>query len=398
MDNSYVAIAGTAITSLKINRRADSHYHIYVIAIEVDLKNVEKLKQLEDDRFFVTMIVPDAKYTQLKLNIGGYCSKTDYTRLYIAEILPQLDKVIYLDDDIIIQHDLTELYEINVEGYYCAASRDMIGERSSPSFLERLHSLLPYYFNAGVMVLNMKKMRDDNVSEKMVDYVLHGINFMGNQDAFNMIFDGKVKYISCKWNMIIPYLKNLSSKEIAEYYGLDSSIETEGQLLNRCHILHFAGIDRPWETYQYYFTDLYLSYFKKSSYGSRKIFRPYKKKKDILFLFPFESVEKGSRVVLYGAGMVGKDYFVQIQKTEYCRLISWTDSRWKTMEGYDYGGKIYQISEPWETLGKSKQYDACIIAVLKEEVYHRIKEQLLEIGVPKEKIIWKKPQSISIPQ
>lgn len=398
MDDRYAAIAGTAITSLKVNRRADSRYHIYLIVIEVTLENLERFKQLEDEGFAVTIVVPDEKYTQLKLNIGGYNSITDYTRLYIAEILTQLDKVIYLDDDLIIRHDLTELYEVNIEEYYCAASRDMLGEINSPSLLERLQSSLPYYFNAGVMVLNLKKMREDNITEQLIDYVLHGNNFVGNQDAFNIVFDGKVKYISCEWNLPFSYLKRRSTKEIAEYYGLDSSIGTESQLLDGTHILHFTGTARPWETYQFYFTDLYLSYFKKSPFGCGEIFQPYnhKKSKDVLFLFPYESVEKGSRVVLYGAGLVGEDYFVQIQKTGYCRLISWTDSGWKNMEGYDYEGTTYQISEPRETLGKGKQYDACIVAIQKEEIYREIKEQLLEIGVPEKKIIWKKPQFIPL--
>lgn len=398
MDNNYATIAGTAMTSLKINRRRDIRYHIYLIVIDVAAENVERLRQLEEDGFAFTVIVPDAKYTQLQLNIGGYHSKTDYTRLYIAEILPQIDKVIYLDDDIIIQHDLAELYEVNVEDYYCAASRDMIGEGSSPSFLEKLHSMLPYYFNAGVMVLNLRKIREDNVSAKLVNYVLHGINFMGNQDAFNVVFDGNVKYISCKWNFIIHYLKEKSSKGIAEYYGLGCDIRTERQLLDSCHIIHFAGVDRPWENYQYYFTDLYLSYFEKSPFGDEMGFRLYKKKKDFFFLFPFESVERGTRVVLYGAGKVGKDYFVQLKKTGYCQLISWADSAWENMDKYCYEELTYQINEPLGTLSKNKQYDACVVAVLREEIYQEIKEQLLEIGVPEKKIIWKRPQILLLSQ
>ncbi len=89
-------------------------------------------------------------------NEDAYCSPYTLLRL-LADILPRIpDKLLYLDADILFQRDIRLLYDIDVEGYEYAAARDHYGK----------YLVNPNYINAGVLLLNMKKIRETGLFKK----------------------------------------------------------------------------------------------------------------------------------------------------------------------------------------------------------------------------------------
>jgi len=100
------------------------------------------------------------------------------------------------------------------------------------------------------------------------------------------------------------------------------------------------------------------------------------------FIFPFESVPKNSRIILYGAGNVGKLYYSQIKKTGYCEIVHWVD------KGMQITSRDYCIENPeLITNLNSDNYDMVVIAVKKINMIHEIKSLLLSYGVPENKIL-----------
>ena len=98
------------------------------------------------------------------------------------------------------------------------------------------------------------------------------------------------------------------------------------------------------------------------------------------YVFPFEQVAQGSKVVLYGAGNVGRSYYRQVKDDETIKLVGWVDSaRREPYEGFD-------IASPDDLSGWD--YDYVIIAVWPEDVAQQIREGLLTVGVAEEKIVW----------
>lgn len=91
-----------------------------------------------------------------------------------------------------------------------------------------------------------------------------------------------------------------------------------------------------------------------------------------------------SRIVLYGAGNVGKSYFIQIMNLGKYRLVSWVDQQ------YEKCG--YPVEAPERI--QSLDYDAVIIAVLKESIYFSIRDFLKKLGVEEDKIYWKEPVEV----
>lgn len=390
-DDQYAVITGTAITSLKTNRNKEQNYCVHIIAIDVAQENIKRFIELEDKGFGIELIEDDAKFARYNKKKDTYMSKSTYTRFYLHALLPDLDKVIYLDDDIIVQQDLAELNEIPLEDYYCIASRDMIAEIEIPSYLEKLQSNLTYYFNAGVMVLNLKKMRKDNISEKLINYIQTGLNYLGNQDAFNIVFNGNVKYASCLWNFLVTYLSEMPEKQIAEYYGIQEEME-ECEILKKVKVVHLVSTPKPWDGYQYYLTDLFMKYYRQSPFRELECFNPYKiQSRGIQYLFPFQKVNKGSRVAIYGASIIGRFYFAQIQKTGHCKVIVWVDTLWETIQKVSISGKDYVINSPDEIVNNRNEIDAIIIAVKEENVYESIRNKLLSMGIEEQKMIWEYP-------
>lgn len=391
-DNKYAAITGTAITSLKSNRDKVNDYHVYVVTIDMEPDNSAKFRNLAEDGFQITLIEDDAKFAKYNRRKGAFTSKSTYTRFYLAELLPELDKVIYLDDDIIVQQDLADLDQMLLEDHYCLASADMMAEVTSPTHMEKLGCDLEKIFNAGVMVMNLKKMREDNISDKLIDYIRHGLNYVGNQDAFNIVFHGNVRYISCLWNLHVMYLKVRSVQQIAAYYDIPDV--TEGfDFIKESKIVHFAATPKPWDAYQYGLTDLFMHYYRKSPWRDHECFDPYKPvTTELQYLFPFEKIQAGSRIIVYGAGKVGRIFIGQVKASGYCKVAAWVDSLASSIGNVKVHDNSYRIDNPQIILDKKEEYDYIVVAVQQETVYEDVMKNIINMGIPKERIIWRYPE------
>lgn len=104
--------------------------------------------------------------------------------------------------------------------------------------------------------------------------------------------------------------------------------------------------------------------------------------KDGSYLFPFEAVPKGSKIVLYGAGAVGQTYYRQIVFSGFCQIVEWVDAGYKS-KGMD-------IKSPDE-IGK-KEFDYIVVAINDPYVADKIMGILIEKNIERERIIWREPE------
>lgn len=103
------------------------------------------------------------------------------------------------------------------------------------------------------------------------------------------------------------------------------------------------------------------------------------------YFYPDVSTLFGKKIALYGAGVAGKDYYVQLCRYVQCKVTVWVD---KNASKYKY--EYHAIVHP-DQLSKY-DYDVCIIAVNRQSLADRIKYELIEYGIEESKIIWKKPE------
>ena len=261
-DNNYVIPTIVTITSLVVNKYKNTPYKIYVLGNKLSHENKKLLSKIPG----VEVIDHVSKFTQFE-GKHQHVSSTDLFKFDLPDVFSQYDKILYLDVDMIIQRDLSELYHIDLEDNYVAAVKDMQG-----MVLEHHHTRigLENYFNAGMMLLNLKKMREDNISDRLIDYKLHKDtgHFM-SQDALNCVFGDKVKYIDPKYNYMWPNLRAFTDEKIENFYDI-TEVEWNNIRYN-AHIVHLTNKLKPWKYIEACGAGLWASYYYKSVLKSKRI-------------------------------------------------------------------------------------------------------------------------------
>ena len=249
VSNNYVTHLGAAMASvLQNNPNTDFSFHILSADLtEESKKQIWKLKT-RFPRFDVEYLVPPAALFQgLKLTIPHISIET-YFRYVIADLLPDLDKVLYLDADLIVAGDLTPLWQtpLSEEAYLAAGVPDLwiekLNYKSTLGFQKK-----DVYVNAGVLLFNLKKMREQSVSKQffeMQEQWKDRICFQ-DQDIINLTLLGKIKVIDSIYNFTSYHYKKEKSKR------------------SKAVIFHFTGFKKPWiKQYSHQLKKVYQKYEK----------------------------------------------------------------------------------------------------------------------------------------
>ena len=130
----------------------------------------------------------------------------------IADLIED-SKVIYLDGDIIVRHDLSDLWNTPIDGYASGVVED---QRGDDVFIHNLNKVATPYFNAGVQLINLDYWRQNNIGQKMAEYMKeHPDNCpYADQDPANKILSGKVKYLDFKYNFMEDWFYPTSQWQI----------------------------------------------------------------------------------------------------------------------------------------------------------------------------------------
>ena len=107
-------------------------------------------------------------------------------------------------------------------------------------------------------------------------------------------------------------------------------------------------------------------------------------------LFPYKLVQPESKIVLYGAGKIGKYYYNQICNSKYCELVLWADRNYKNI----LENENLPVGSPDEI--QKTVFDSVLIAIEEESIANSIKKYLIQQGIKESIILWEKPQYISV--
>lgn len=172
-----------------------------------------------------------------KFETLSYISKVTYARLLIPYVFPNVvSKLLYLDADILVLDDLRKLWETNLDGAILAAVIDDIDQqvKSGDPRIEEGVPRVRDYFNAGVLLIDLKRWRNERVSEKALEYLTRCPHTpYSDQDALNVVCDGQWKKLDPRWNFQ-PYYEKKKISDICQ-----------GQ---RPGIVHFVTREKPWDS------------------------------------------------------------------------------------------------------------------------------------------------------
>ncbi len=262
-DNNYCLPTIVTLASLFENKNPESDYEVRVLGNRLTDKNIKLLeKQLQGRGRVIPHISSLSKFE----GTHPHVSSTDLFKFDLPDVLSDWDKVLYIDTDMIIQSDLSQLFNTDLGDAYIAAVKDMAGMH------ENHHNRLGLknYFNAGMMLMNLKKMRAEKIGEKLTDYKLHkdSGHFM-SQDALNDTFHENVVWLSPKYNWMAPNQTSFSAQEIADFYGItETSVKN---MDDTAVIVHLTNKKKPWVYKNTWGHNLWKKYYKKSVLKRKKL-------------------------------------------------------------------------------------------------------------------------------
>ena len=214
-DTNYVAPTLVAIKSMFFNKPKNIAYKIYIITTDLAAEDITKLQNLQCYGLDIQIINCQNLIAQyLTLQQHRHVSHAALLKFFLPEILSSIDKVLYIDSDVLVQDSLEPLYETNIQNYYAAVVRDTLSVLGR-EYMQSVGINNQYYFNSGVLLLNLQKMREDSISQKLVVFrTQKEQNFM-DQDAFNGVIGHQVRYVSYKYNFLNYYLTVMNKKQLS---------------------------------------------------------------------------------------------------------------------------------------------------------------------------------------
>lgn len=240
-DANYMDFTRVAINSAKQTKCPNSVYRFYVMTVDVSDSDVKALEALAGENVSIRILPQDE--ANLFYIRDTHVSKASLLKYYIAEALPELDKVLYLDSDVLVLHDLNKIFRNDVSDVYLAAVKD-------PSwFFENTHVLelnleeRGFYFNTGVLLMNLKKFRDDDLLAKLEDFTNNNFRTYMDQDAYNVVVGKEVALLPFEDNVMNFFFEHVDLETLANFYG--RRWQNLEEVFANATVLHFASSKKP---------------------------------------------------------------------------------------------------------------------------------------------------------
>ncbi len=255
-DERYSSYLGLTIMSILEHSTPEEDFFVYVLANDISEKSKKLVEQLKGIRPFHLEWIEVCDSDFANCHTGSEAlTITTYARFLIPTLLA-VDKVLYLDCDIFARTSLGDLYKRDISDYYAAAATDYFIDYDFVT-----HTISPEikqleYFNAGVMLINNKKWREDGIQKLLFDYaVAHSKQLrLADQDCLNYVLRNKVAIIDPAWNVLDFFYDPVITLKIKTYPSILRASKNP-------FIRHF----KPWEKNNCWeFREEYITMMKRS--------------------------------------------------------------------------------------------------------------------------------------
>lgn len=253
-NQNYVPVLAVCIQSV-IQYAADKFfYEIFIFHTDIELESQKLIQRLYTDThiavYFVNVKSHVLDYT---LEAKQHITTETFYRFLILDILRDYQKVIYLDCDIIACCDVAGLYDTEMGDSLIAAARDpdFAGQCNKPDseMLLYCQNILglenPFsYFQAGVLVLNVEKLRQEVSVNKLLQMADTGAYRFSDQDILNVVCKGRVKYLDMAWNVLSDC--NHSRWRDVIMSAPEDIVKAYQRAREEPYLIHYAGFLKPW--------------------------------------------------------------------------------------------------------------------------------------------------------
>ena len=304
-DEKYLAPTYIAIYSALHNRISENDYTFYILVpSNIPKEKKEYLFNLERifKRVSIDFIDMGERFSNIKMKIEHITSPT-YYRLCLPELIKE-DKCIYLDSDIVVCKDLTELFEIEIEDNYIAGVLSE-GIHLDKVYARNLCKLIGLrnvnsYINAGVLVMNLMEMRRQKIQDEWLKLVPRAFPAQ-DQDILNLTCYGKIKVLSLKYNTMTKCtaIKNIDGTMDTKVYSKEEIEEAQTEPV----IIHYADRVKPWNNKSSLLAGVWWEYYERSDNQNIQILKEFVNKNADIEKGKIKSFKAGISRILQMTGL-----------------------------------------------------------------------------------------------
>jgi len=278
-DSGYVLPSVVAITSLLMNKKDSTEYKIYFMAI--GLSEDEK-KQISNicKKYNTEILIIDVNQNELRNRYSGIgehecCANISALIKFDLPTYCPEDKLLYLDGDLIVQKDISELEGVNFDEKTFVAAVPESGLLYNKNIIIQG---VRDYFNSGVMLLNLKGFRENDISRKLyLEKINSNDNSLMDQHVFNKVFAESKVRLDHSFNVLYTsivrahFFHGISIDQINDLYGKKySGFE---QIKENAKIIHYSTFDKPWKFSDIEAVELWDYYFENSVFKGNPLKR-----------------------------------------------------------------------------------------------------------------------------
>lgn len=383
IDRSYVLQVFVVMYSIVKNSK--ENFHFIILTTDQIEKEVDELGRILSGYYPEIVLevreVDDQIFEKIPI-YNPHLSKASYFRLLIPNLIKEYDKCLYLDSDILVNGDVQEIFETDVEGAYLAGVRDCHlalnkNQRNTP--WHQINIGIPSmenYVNAGVLLMNLKKMRDGNLVKRFLMQAKKE-NPYEDQDVINVCCYEAVKALPAKYNLFHIYAGNAMKHLFEGPYSQDEFLFN----WNRPVILHMIEKYKPWMSRKYKgsaqwwkMAEVYQEtpYYQTLSRQCGKSGDDYREMQRI-----FNACRTDRKVVLWGYTEQGKDVY-NVFMRRGIRVYAFCDNdTGKQREQY----RESSVQDIGTLMNKEEEF-IWVITCKNAKAYATVHSQLTEAGIP----------------
>ncbi len=266
-DNKLFFAVATVLVSMTENAKKDTFYEIYILCSgDVTQKNKQRIKEIEGKYNNISITFIDMKNTFANIKkTHKYVTHVSAYKMKIPSLTKKYNKVIYLDSDVIVRDDLSELYATDMGCNYITGVPSIINQTLCRDMVKDIIKIdMDNYINAGVLLFNNKEILKDNIDEKCIA-LLGKFEGSVDQHIFNYICHRRIGFLPFKYNVF------LSDYELYEQVGniFTSTYEIISAKQNPV-IMHFTKKEKPWDYYDLPFAHEWFRYYSKTGFPPRE--------------------------------------------------------------------------------------------------------------------------------
>ena len=251
-DANYIPHLTVALTSIMANCDKSYTYRFYVLESGLDISYKAGLDECLVGDSKIEFVDVQKSLTKLKgkISLRDYYTLATYYRLFIPILFPELDKVLYLDSDIVVLDDISKLYNINLGENLVGACRDEVlsfnaAFRQYADITVGVHHMK--YFNAGILLMNLDQFRKQDLFNKFINLMKERqFPVAQDQDYLNILCANQVKRIPLAWN----------KTPVKQYYFNDKTVK----------IAHYKMAHKPWHYKGVLYEEHFWKYAKMTKY------------------------------------------------------------------------------------------------------------------------------------